>query len=339
MLIAERAAGGMRDAESMLDQVISGGDKAIDADDVRELLGLAEIEQVDAFIDALVGGEPLAGVRLLDVLEREGRDLFAFADQAVLRLRQRLVAVLDSTEGARVAASYARAARRLAGLDVNRALVGGYRLQLELALLDAGVPPSGPSTASSLAAAQDTVAASPNPKPVTPPARDGAPAAAATTPPPAELAPTIAADRPAPATSPATTPLPVDEPPPAGPAAETFSALDSLQAAWPRVVETVGRNPANRPLIMACRPLEVRDSTVVLGFPESQAFLRDIAERKRAVLEEVLSSVIGRPVAVRCVATNIEAGPALESAVTNSELVAHARKVFEDDLRDVADVD
>ena len=41
-LIAQRAAGGMRDAESMLDQVISSGVEQIDADTVRDLLGLAE---------------------------------------------------------------------------------------------------------------------------------------------------------------------------------------------------------------------------------------------------------------------------------------------------------
>ena len=45
------------------------------------------------------------------------------------------------------------------------------------------------------------------------------------------------------------------------------------------VVAYVSRNPANRPLIAACRPIELRDGVIVLGFPENQAFLRDIAER------------------------------------------------------------
>jgi DNA polymerase III subunit gamma/tau len=41
-LIAQRAAGGMRDAESMLDQVLAAGSQSIEADDVRLLLGLAD---------------------------------------------------------------------------------------------------------------------------------------------------------------------------------------------------------------------------------------------------------------------------------------------------------
>ena len=68
-LIAQRAAGGMRDAESMLDQVISSGIDAINADTVRDLLGLAEMESVDQFIDDLASGAALDGIRLLDDLE------------------------------------------------------------------------------------------------------------------------------------------------------------------------------------------------------------------------------------------------------------------------------
>jgi hypothetical protein len=118
-------------------------------------------------------------------------------------------------------------------------------------------------------------------------------------------------------------------------------ALQSLLAAWPRVVELIGRNPANRPLIAACRPVEVHDATVVLGFPENQAFLRDIAERKRAMLEEGIGEILGRAVAVRCVATNVEiAEPIAALAGTGGDdLVAQARRVFADDLVDVVEVE
>ena len=140
-LISQRAGGGMRDAESMLDQVISSGVEQIDADTVRGLLGLAEMVSVDRFVAALAGGDSLDGIRVLDELELDGRDLVAFADQVVARLREQLIESLAG--GARTAAMtqrLARAARRLAGLDVNRGSAGGYRLQLELALLDGGGP-------------------------------------------------------------------------------------------------------------------------------------------------------------------------------------------------------
>jgi hypothetical protein len=124
------------------------------------------------------------------------------------------------------------------------------------------------------------------------------------------------------------------------PSAPVEAALAELLAAWPQVVERVSRNPADRPLINACRPVEVSGATIVLGFPESQAFMRDIATRKQRKLEEGIGEVLGRAVAVRCVATNVELIPqALTVAGGSEDLVTQARKIFADDLADVAEVD
>ena len=56
-------------------------------------------DSVDRFVAALAGGDALDGIRLLDELERDGRDLVAFADQVVARLREQLIESL--AEGAR----------------------------------------------------------------------------------------------------------------------------------------------------------------------------------------------------------------------------------------------
>jgi DNA polymerase III subunit gamma/tau len=345
-LIAERAAGGMRDAESMLDQVLASGADDVDLAAVQDLLGLAETETVDRFISALAQGEALEGVRLLDDLERDGRDLVAFADQVVARLRQRLLTQLATgTATPADAVLLARAGRRLSGLDVNRSGAGGYRLQLELALLELrGEAPSDQRTPATTAAPTEE-------KPSVEQLAVEAVSPAAGSSPPATPAPRRktppeppAADKslaPPPATeSPAQPALRVDESaagsPPAADGAQLF---ERLQAAWPEVVAHVGRNPANRPLISACRPVEVRDGLVVLGFPESQAFLRDIAERKRAILEEGLAAVLGRSVGVRCVATNVAMPEPLPDDGAGDELVAQARRVFEDDLVDVVEVE
>ena len=61
---------------------------------MRDLLGMAETETVDRFIAALTGADSLDGIRLLDELERDGRDLVAFADQLVARMREQLIATL-----------------------------------------------------------------------------------------------------------------------------------------------------------------------------------------------------------------------------------------------------
>ena len=51
-LIARLAAGGMRDAESMLDQLLSAAPDRIDESHVRDLLGLADADAVESFVDA-----------------------------------------------------------------------------------------------------------------------------------------------------------------------------------------------------------------------------------------------------------------------------------------------
>src|SRR6478736_1722478 len=149
-LIARLAAGGMRDAESMLDQLLSAAPGDIDERRVRDLLGLADAEAVDAFIDALVAGDAATGIALLDDLEERGRDARTLLDQTIDAIRGRLVSDLASGRADAVP-GLADAARRLAAIDPDRAGVGGLRLQLELALfttsaIGAGRPPGQAAT-------------------------------------------------------------------------------------------------------------------------------------------------------------------------------------------------
>jgi hypothetical protein len=113
-------------------------------------------------------------------------------------------------------------------------------------------------------------------------------------------------------------------------------ALQRLRGGWRVLVAHVSQNPANRPLIEAARPVEVSDGVVVLGFPEDQAFLRDIAERKKRVLEEAVREVMGADYAVRCVATNLAAPDEEEDAAVDAFEIA--RRIFEGDIVDAKDV-
>ncbi len=323
-LVARLAAGGMRDAESMLDQVLASVTDPITPEVIGDLLGLAQLDAVDRFVDALAGGDALAGIAVLDALEGEGRDLVAFSEQVVIRMRERLVTALAGRTISEVS-SLATAARRLTGVDASRSGLGGYRWQLELALLAAAVPAgrelvpaaaAGPSPARAASASVGRAAADPPavpspmpPRPVPPRPDPGGP------PPPTS-----------PSSAPARTAV----------SSVTEPLFDLVVRCWPDIVVHVGRNPAVRPLITACRPVEVRDGIVVLGFPENQPFLRDHAERRKALLEEGIAVVIGRSVGVRCTATNLEIPePELESA---DDLVAAARRVFGGDLVDVDEV-
>ncbi len=138
-IVARLAAGGMRDAESILDQLFSSTAGRIEADAVRDLLGLADGELVDGFVDALTTGDAASGIALLDRLEERGRDLRVFLDQVVDSLRERMLAGFGG--GAAADAGIVAAARRLAAIDPTRLGPGGLRLQLELALLEPAAAP------------------------------------------------------------------------------------------------------------------------------------------------------------------------------------------------------
>jgi DNA polymerase-3 subunit gamma/tau len=170
-LIARLAAGGMRDAESMLDQLLSSTGDRLDESRVRDLLGLADGEAVRAFGDALATGDALAGMRLLDGLEERGRDLRVFLDQVVEALREELRAALtDGAAGGRTAAQIAAAGRRLASIDPNRAGLGGLRLQLEVALFAPASVAAPPAIAAPEPARSAAETATPTLEPASPPA-------------------------------------------------------------------------------------------------------------------------------------------------------------------------
>jgi DNA polymerase-3 subunit gamma/tau len=350
-LIARLAAGGMRDAESILDQLLSTTTDVITEAAVRDLLGLADAAAVDGFVDALLTGDAAGGIGILDRLEERGRDPRALLDQVVDAVRARLI---DSTTSD--TAALASVARRLVAIDPDRAGIGGLRLQLELALF------AGPSTSTSTAASvpapsTSAIPSTPDPTPV--PAGSASPASTGTpTTPPATERPSrspdltpptpkpprtaVAATSNASATSSSQPPTPIpvvaDEPPPppTPPTPVTVGVgddLDRLVRDWPDIVRSV--RPATRAVLTECRPIAVDGNVVTLGFPEAKAFLKDHAERRRQDVEEAVGSHLGREVSVRSVATNIEVAP----IVAADDLVAEAKRIFGEDLVEVAEID
>jgi len=389
-LIARLAAGGMRDAESMLDQLLSSADGTLDEDRVRDLLGLADSETIESFVAALAAGDLVAGVRLLDALEDRGRDLRAFLDQVIEAVRGAFLGAAGGGPGAPPlgVTELVPVARRLAAIDPNRAGVGGLRLQLEMALF----PPAEPSSPTVLPTARSgaepvtatTGARRQEPAPVSvaiagPPmagprmaaptvvagpairadasageaqsagatrsaaaTRSAVPAANARARPRA-----MAGPDPSSSTVERTAPSPSSEagsartaPPASAPIGVQVGAdLALLRERWPDVVARISAHPPTKPLIAVCRPIAVEDGIVTLGFPEDQGFLRDVAERRRTVLEEGIAAVLGRPVGVRCVATNLDLVPPLPADAEAAFVLAEARRIFGGDDADAALVD
>ena len=398
-LIARLAAGGMRDAESMLDQLLGAAGGRIDERQVRDLLGLADGEAVDRLLGALVDGEATAGLAILDELDDRGRDVAVVLDQVIEALRTELAAGLTSGADPARQVRLAAVARRLAAIDPERRGVGGLRLQVELALFAAAAadPKVGSpraATDAAPAAAIDGSAsdnqrqeptaatASASPPPPAPTSRTRAPARGTPAPAPAKAAATdetaaadeapiderAASDEPAATEAvaeaevttapdagavdePAIPPTGSSEPTPTPPAAEAASspgtgtmpgtgseALDKLRALWPEIVAHISQNPPAKPLIAACRPISVEGNVVTLGFPEGQAFLKDALERRRPMLEEGIGQFLGRAVAVRCVATNLDLIPPVPGDADAAYVLAEARRIFGEDLVDVGEI-
>ena len=78
---------------------------------------------------------------------------------------------------------------------------------------------------------------------------------------------------------------------------------------------------------------------MTLGFPEDQGFLRAVAERRKTVLEEGIGAVLGRPVTVRCVATNLDLVPAIPADADAAFVLAEARRIFGEDGPEASPVD
>ena len=90
LAIARGADGGMRDAESTLDQLISFcGDRIVESD-VLSMFGLAARAQLMQLVDALLEGDIATTLRLLEELTSSGKDLGRLlADLQVLDLEVR----------------------------------------------------------------------------------------------------------------------------------------------------------------------------------------------------------------------------------------------------------
>ena len=85
--IARAATGAMRDAISILDQLIAGSDDTITVEQVHGLLGATDTGKVGALIGALIDGEVQAALQVVNEVADDGADLRQFARDLVDRLR------------------------------------------------------------------------------------------------------------------------------------------------------------------------------------------------------------------------------------------------------------
>ena len=91
-LIALHSEGSLRDAEGLLGQVFSlYGDREIHLADVKDILGLVEMETAAALCDFLLQRNPAGAINFINELFQKGADLGEFSKALINYLRQALV--------------------------------------------------------------------------------------------------------------------------------------------------------------------------------------------------------------------------------------------------------
>jgi DNA polymerase-3 subunit gamma/tau len=108
--IARGADGGMRDAESALDQLISFCGAEIAEADVLAMFGLAAQGQILALSEAVLAGETEKALRQLNELAQQGKDLGRLVSELLQHFRNLLIFQVSHGELALIEASEAEAA-------------------------------------------------------------------------------------------------------------------------------------------------------------------------------------------------------------------------------------
>ena len=91
LAIARGAEGGMRDALGALDQIISFKGNNVTEQDVLAVFGLVSRSQLEDLAAAILKGDMAAGLRIIDDLDRKGKDLRRLAVELMEHFRNLLV--------------------------------------------------------------------------------------------------------------------------------------------------------------------------------------------------------------------------------------------------------
>ncbi len=329
--IARGADGGMRDAESTLDQLISFCGAQIEEADVLSMFGLTAQGQILEIAQAIVAGEAEPALRQLNELARHGKDLGRLLSDLLNHFRNLLIyrvshgdlrmLEISEAEGASLAGQSAalsvealtRIMEVLSDAEARLRDAASKKILVEVSLIRAIEARSAVSIDSllkqlaelaELRAGRDTVTMPPvvTIPPVSPAQLPWPPPAFAAAQ-PASLHETPSAGRGAPASAP---------PPPAAPPAAAESP-SSLEALWGQLVEAVGRvSPFTRSYLLEAHPVSWAKGVLTIGFdPEFAEHLGLVDTPRNHTLLQTKLKEFGHPEAqVKFVQANAPVGRA-----------------------------
>jgi DNA polymerase III subunit gamma/tau len=308
--IARGADGGMRDAESTLDQLISFCGDKIEETDVLSMFGLTAQKQLLELSLAILGGEIERALRLLNDLAKGGKDLGRLLSDLLNHFRNLLIfqvsrgdlnlievseaeaASLREQSAMADANALARIMETLAGAELRLRDAASKKILLEVALLkaiearnavsidsvlkrlqDLRGGATGTPAAVAPAAPQRTQSAAPAQRPVQ--RSEAEPVSKQADPRPAA---------PAPAFQESAAPT---EPAPSG----------DLETLWARLVEAAGRaSPFIRSYLLEAHPVSFAKNVLTIGFPpESDDHIPLVDNEKNHTILRTKMGELGHP--------------------------------------------
>jgi len=307
--IAKGSEGGMRDAQSMLDQLVAFCGEHIRESDVLDIFGFTAHETVFALAGAILERNTVAALEAVYAQSESGKDLTKFLQDLIGHLRTLLVCLVDPARatgdlGPEFAASCLAQSRlttteKLLALIDSLAVVDGRmkwapnkRLHFEIAVIKAVQEIESVSLGDVLeilnGALEGQIAA-----PL--PAARPAPAAEARAP--------VARPAPSPVAAAPTAPA-AEEPPPrpvtaAAPASLAPAPVLAVEggAIWTSVVEQLQRDkPIAAAYALKARYLSMSESHLVVGVPKEEDHARNalLRDSVRAPIEQLLARAAGR---------------------------------------------
>jgi len=303
MAIARSAQGCMRDAISLLDQMLSYGSETISFLQVQQALGAVSAQAVMALIDALATKNVTAGLALIQQLVTEGASLPEFCHQVIEYLRGVMVLQMtgdaallfelpaETVKQMQVQAKQLSGAATFATIKRFNATIqdlkGGYhpQLPLEMALIESI---QGEAMLAPTVIVQQVVQ-SPSPTPAS------APVPTVTPPPPAVVQPPMASPT---ETKTPEQPVAAPEPPPLDSA-----AIQKLNARWKEFMSIVRTQCGVQveAALRAVRDIAVGEQAVAFAFGSNE-FSRGMVARPETLgkVVTILSGILGRSITLEC---------------------------------------
>jgi DNA polymerase III subunit gamma/tau len=323
--VARGAEGGMRDAESMLDQLVAFCGEKIDEADVLSVFGLTAQQTVAELCERMLEGDTPGALAAVHEQAEAGRDLSRLLSDLITHLRNLLVAQADpgslsDEHSPETLAVFQEQAGRVkqekllelieqfAGAEGRMRWAPNKKMHFEIAVIRA-IQTLGQATLSevleTLNAMRGGGGSGPAPRVAAKPAAARAASPVAKKPATRsaiEETPAPAANEPAPPSRAAEAPANA-EPVPQPVAAENAPTpvAGAPGELWPRLLAEVRkRRPLISSWVQAGTLLGIEGDSALIGFPPGETLAMDAVQgQQRKYLEELLSELAGRPLQIR----------------------------------------